>query len=208
MDKKDQLIANFSQENAVGFLLMCQMDGVPETLQLVVAATEFDEKAGGLRERGTYVIRALGVIEHRVSVGQFASLRFTEDHPLLYRYNDAPSALFFRGTPDDVNALLVDMLQAYASTFGPWRQIPEYLNQSKPLYTLLTSGGDMLGEMPKKLGDALVKTLEAHQLETKLIVDEALDKDEHERSQHRKALLIDDSYIIALDFSVDILGKA
>jgi len=208
VDKKEQLIADFSKESAVGFLLMSQLDAIPETIQLVVAATELDEAAGGLRERANYVIRAIGVIEHRLSLGQFATLQFSDDHPLLYRYNDAPCGLFFRGTPDDPNALLVDMLQAYATTFGPWRQIPEYLNQNKPLFNLLTSGGDLLGEMPKKLADNLVKALESHKLETKVMVDEGLDEDEHGRSQLRKVLLLDDSYIIALDFSVDILGKA
>ncbi len=208
MDKKEQLIADFSKENAVGFLLMSQLDAIPETIQLVVAATELDDKVGGLRERANYVIRAIGVVEHRLSMGQFVTLKFAEDHPLLYRYNDTPCGLFFRGTPDDPNALLVDILQAYAMTFGPWRQIPEYLNQNKPLFSLLTSGGDLLGEMPKKLADNLVKALEAHKLETKVITDEGLDKDEHGRSQLRKVLMLDDSYIIALDFSVDILGKA
>ncbi len=208
MDKKDQLIADFSKEKAVGFLLMAQLDAVPETIQLVVAATELDESVGGLRERANYVIRAIGVVEHRLSLGQFATLRFADDHPLLYPYNDVPCGLFFRGMPDDPNALLVDILQAYATTFGPWRQIPDYLNQSKPLFNLLTSGGDLLGEMPKKLADNLVKALEAHKLETKVIEGAGLDKDEHGRSQLRKVLLLDDSYAIALDFSVDILGKA
>jgi hypothetical protein len=33
-----------------------------------------------------------------------------------------------------------------------------------------------------------------------------LDADEHGRSQFRRALLIDDSYVVALDFSVETLG--
>lgn len=208
MTAREQLLGDLQRDGAVGVLLMVQMDGVPETLQFVVTTTVMDESRGGLREIGHYVIRAIGVIEHRVSVGMFGELRFVEgQHPLLYAYNSQPAALFFRGQAPDANALLVDVLQAYASTFGEWRQIPEYLNQNRPLLSLLGSSGDLLGEMPKPLANALVPVLEAHGLETKVMLGEApLDVDEHGRSQFRQALLIDDSYVVALDFSVETLG--
>lgn len=208
MSARDQLVNDLQRDGAVGVLLMVQMDGVPETLQFVVTTTVMDESVGGLREIGHYVIRAIGVIEHRVSVGMFGELRFVDgQHPLLYAYNSQPAALFFRGQAPDASALLVDVLQAYASTFGEWRQIPEYLNRNRPLLSLLASSGDLLGEMPKPLADALVPVLEAHGLETKVMLGEApLDSDEHGRSQFRQALLIDDSYVVALDFSVETLG--
>lgn len=206
---QEKLQQELSGDKAYGVLLMVQMDGVPETLQLVVATTELDEKAGGLRDKSRYVIRAIGVREHKISVGMFGSLEFTNDHPLLDQYNTTPVGLFFRGTPEDTNALLVDIFQAYSSTFGPWRQIPLYLNVNKPLLSLLGSGGDLLGEMPKPLSENLVKVLEQHNLEHKIIEGESpLDVDEHHRSQMMKALIIDDSYIVALDFTVEILGKA
>jgi hypothetical protein len=208
MSAREQLLSDLQRDGAVGVLLMVQMDGVPETLQFVVTTTVMDESRGGLRETGHYVIRAIGVIEHRVSVGMFGELRFVDGlHPLLYAYNSQPAALFFRGQALDANALLVDVLQAYASTFGEWRQIPEYLNRSRPLLSLLASSGDLLGEMPKPLADALTPVLERHGLETKVMLGEApLDADEHGRSQFRRALLIDDSYVVALDFSVETLG--
>lgn len=208
MSARDQLLSDLQRDGAVGVLLMVQMDGVPETLQFVVTTTVMDESRGGLREIGHYVIRAIGVIEHRISVGMFGELRFVDgQHPLLYAYNSQPAALFFRGQAPDANALLVDVLQAYASTFGEWRQIPEYLNRNRPLLSLLASSGDLLGEMPKPLADALTPVLETHGLETKVMLGEApLDVDEHGRSQLRQALLIDDSYVVALDFSVETLG--
>ncbi|MBC8171725.1 MAG: hypothetical protein H7X77_08630 [Anaerolineae bacterium] len=205
---QERLLDELAGDKAYGVLLMLQMDGVPETLQLVVATTELDEKAGGLRDKSRYLIRAIGVQEHRISVGMFGSLDFTNDHPLLDQYNTTPVGLFFRGTPDDTNALMVDILQAYATTFGPWRQIPQYLNVNKPLLSLLGSGGDLLGEMPKTLSEQLVKVLEQHELEHKIVEGESPDKlDEHNRSQMMKALIIDDSYIVALDFNVEVLGK-
>lgn len=208
MPKRDQLLSELQGDNAYGVLLMVQMDGVPETLQAVVVTTEYDEAAKGLRDKGRYVIRAIGVQEHRVSVGMFRSLRLTGDHPLLYAYNTTPAGLFFRGQAADPNALLVDILQAYAGVFGPWRQVPEYLNTSKPLLSLLASAGDMVGEMPKPLAEALAAAFAGHQLETKIVEGQApLVADEHGRSQLMQALLLDDSYIVAMDFTVETLGR-
>lgn len=208
MSKQEQLFSEMAAENAVGVLLMVQMDAVPETVQIVVATTVYDEQAGGLRDQSRYVIRAIGVQEHQVSVGIFHKLQILDDHPLIYQHNTTPVGLFFRGTPDDVNALMVDLLQAYASTFGPWRQIPQYLNTSRPLLTLLSSGGDLLGEMPGPLADNLVKALEQHGLETKIVAGQSpLEADEHGRTQLMKALILDDSYFVAMDFVVEQLGK-
>lgn len=201
MTTREQFLSELQGEDHYGVLLMAQMDAVPETMQIVVATTRMDEAAGGLRDQGRYVIRALGVREHRLSVGMFANLRLLDDHPLLYEYNTNPIGVFFRGTPAHPNDLVLDLFQAYASTFGPWRQIPTYLNLNKPLVDLVAGGGDMLGEMPKPLAERMAKVLEHHGLETKLI--------EGARTEPKlKALLLDDSYIVALDFSFDILGKA
>jgi hypothetical protein len=209
MPKRTQLLEDLRGDKDYGVFLMIQMDGVPETLQLVVTTTELDEKAGGLRDKRSYVIRAIGVQEHQVSVGLFRNLRIEEaSHPLLYQYNDTPVGLFFRGQPTDSNALLVDFIQAYAGTFGPWRQIPTYLNSNRPLFDLLSSSGDLVGEMPKPLADKLVPVFERHGLETKVVEGSTpTTSDEHGRTQHMKALIMDDSYIVAMDFTVEFLGR-
>jgi len=207
MPKREKLLAELSADEDYGIFLAIQMDAVPETLQLIVATARYDAAAGGLRERGQYVIRALGVVEHQVSVGMFARLQFVDEHPLLYQYNTPTVAMFFRGQPDNVYELVLDLEQAHVSTFGLWRDLPEYLNLSKPLVTLLNSGGDLLGQMPKPLAERMAKVLEHHGLEVKLGEAEFEAADEHGRSQLRKALMIDDSYVMALDFSVEELGR-
>jgi len=203
MSKLEQLLAEINTENGYGVFLMAQMDGVPDTLQFVVATTEYDAEVDGLRDKTRYVIRCIGVQEHRISVGMFRTMRVETDHPLLYEINSKPVGVFFRGTPDNASELVLDIFQGYASTFGPWRQIPTYLNTSKPLLDLVSRGGDLLGEMPKELAQAMEKVLGHHNLEAKLI--------EGERPAGTpivKALLLDESYVVAMDFSVDELGKA
>lgn len=202
-DKTQQLLDQINAETGYGVLLLSQMDGIPDTLQFIVATTEYDEQADGLRDRTRYVVRALGVQEHRISLGMFKSISITRDHPLIYEDNTDPVGVFFRGMPDNANELVLDIFQAYASTFGPWRQIPRYLNMNRPLVELVSSGGELLGEMPKPLAERMEKVLQHHKLETKLMQGKHPDG-----TPTVKALLMDDSYVVALDFSVDELGKA
>lgn len=202
-DKTQQLLDEINAENGYGVLLLSQLDSVPDTLQFIVATTIYDEQADGLRDKTRYIVRALGVQEHRVSMGMFKSISITREHPLIYEDNTNPVGLFFRGTPDNANELILDIFQAYASTFGPWRQIPRYLNMSKPLVNLVSGGGDLLGEMPKPLAERMEKVLQHHKLETKLMEGKHPDG-----TPKVKALLMDESYVVALDFSVDELGKA
>lgn len=201
-DKTRQLLDEVNTDNGYGVLLIAQIDAVPETLQLMIATTEYDAQVDGLRDKTRYVVRALGVQEHRLSLGMFKNLVVTQDHPLIYEMNTDPVALFFRGTPQNPNELVLDIFQGYASTFGPWRQIPRYLNVSKPLVDLVSSGGDLLGEMPQPLAERLEKILQHHRLETKLMNGKHPDG-----TPKVKALLLDDSYVVALDFSVDEMGK-
>lgn len=207
MPKKQQLLEEVGGETGYGILLMTQMDGVPDTLQLVVTTAEYDAEVDGLREKKHYVVRALGVREHRVSVGVFKTLEIHEgdSHPLLYTYNTPSLGVFFRGQPQHPEELVLDIFQGYASTFGPWRHIPQFINTNMPLLDLVKSGGHMLGEMPQPLAQRMEKVLQHHALETKLI--EAQHEDDHKPPPPAKVLLIDEGYVVAFDFSVDELGK-
>ncbi|GAB4314542.1 MAG: hypothetical protein Kow00117_06780 [Phototrophicales bacterium] len=199
-----QLMDEVNTEQGYGVFLMAQMDSAPDTLQFIIATTEFDETVNGLRDKHRYIVRCIGVQEHQIMLGMFKhiSLHQKEEHPLLYQYNTTPVGLFFRGNPTNVNELILDVFQGYASTFGQWRHIPDYLNVSKPLVDVFSSGGDLVGEMPKPLADRLDKILKHHQLETKIIEGER-----HKEMPYMKALLLDESYVVAIDFSVDKLGK-
>jgi hypothetical protein len=202
--KRQQLFDDLADEQDYGVLLLAQMGGVPNELQLLVQTAEYDASVEGLRERRRYVIRALGVREHKLSLGVFGRLALLDDHPLLYAHNTPKTAVFFRGRPDDIHELTLDLSQAHASTFGPWRLLADDVNHAAPLVDLLASGGGLLGEMPKPAAERMARVFEHHGMEAKLIEDpEFADTDEHGRSRHAQALLIDEGYVVALGFSVD-----
>ena len=211
MPKREQLLRELEGEQGYGVLLVAQMGGVPNELQLIVETARYDEAAQGLRPQHDYVIRALGVREHRFSLGVFGKLSFVEDHPLLYHHNTPRVAVYFDGKADDVYELVLDISQAYVSTFGQWRHLVESqedINRALPLVDLLSSGYGLLGTMPKSLAERMAKVLAHHHVSASLTEDTSFEtQDEYGRSKLAKLLLLDQSYLIALDFSVEQMGK-
>lgn len=169
MPARDQFFADIAPDNRQAALLVAQVGAAPNELQLITQVAEYDEAAQGLRPIRSYIIRVLGVLEHRiVNFGMTVeTVMLVDEHPLLFEYVESPTAVFFKGEVGNVDALTLDIAQAHATTFGPWRHFPEYLNMQQPLHTLLSSGGGLLGQMPAPLAGQMVKVLEKHGLETK-----------------------------------------
>ncbi|QPC83567.1 hypothetical protein G4Y79_04055 [Phototrophicus methaneseepsis] len=211
MDKRDQFLADVAGDDHHAALLVAQVGAMPTEIQLIVDVARYDESVDGLRPLRSYIIRVVGAIEHGISdLGTTSDdVRLLTRHPLLYQYTDEAAALFFRGRPDDANALALDIAQAHASTFGPWRHFPEYINPAQSLLTLLTSGGGLLGQMPKSLADALVPVLTHHGLETKVMLDvpQVAKAEGPLRDQDLQVLLIGHSYFVSYAFSFDEVGK-
>lgn len=211
MPQRQQLISQLQGEHDYGVLLLAQMGGVPNEIQLMIETAVFDEAAGGLRPRGNFIIRALGVREHRVELGVFGALEFAADHVLLHHHNTPRVAVHFDGKPDKLNELILDISQVYISTYGRWRNVAEIrddLNTTMPLTDLLSTGFGLLGTMPKPLADKMAVVLAHHGIKSSLAEDSSYEAvDEHGRSRHAQALLIDKGYVVALDFSVEPLGR-
>jgi hypothetical protein len=205
MPEREQLLSELANENDVGVLLLAQMGGVPNELQVIVQTAQYDAAAQGLRERTAYIIRVLSVREHRVTLGLFPRLFFADQHPILLHHNEPLTAVYFEGRPADVNELALDIHQAHASTFGPWRELAQDLNREQPLVNLLGSGGGLLGQMPRSAAERMARVLAHHQLQARLepLEDARAPVDEHGRSQMWRLLGIGDSYFVALDFAVD-----
>lgn len=209
MPDREKLLAELQGENDIGVLLMAQMGGIPNELHLFIQTAQYDESVKGLRERAGYVIRVLSVREHRLSLGLFNRLFFAVQHPILLHHNEPRVQVLFEGYPADVHELVLDISQAHASTFGPWRELAADINREKPLVDLLKSGGGLLGDMPKTAALRMAKVLEHHGMVAKLLGAEAErpPTDEHGRSTLWKLLAVGDSYFVALDFAVDQMGK-
>jgi hypothetical protein len=209
MPKTQQLLEELQGEKNYGIFLAAQMGGAPNELQLIVQTAYFDDTAQGLRERNTYIVRVLGVREHRITLGIFGNLFFAggEDHPILFHHNTPRVAVQFEGRPKDINELVLDIHQAYVLTFGPWRELAGDINRSQPLVNLLSSDQGTLGTFPKPAAERMVKVLQHHGLMVSTDEQPFETEDEHGRSRLMKMLGIGDSYFVAVDYSVEQMGK-
>jgi len=208
MPQREALLSEVNGDDEVGILLLAQLGGVPNELQLFIQTAMYDDAVKGLRDRSNYIIRVLGVREHRLSLGIFGTLFFSEAHPILLHHNEPKTDVYFEGQPEDNNALVLDLIQAHASTFGPWREFAGDLNREIPLSDLLKRGEGRLGTMPRSAAERMQRVLAHHGMQSRLDSDDAREStDEHGRSTQWKLLGIGDSYFVALDFAVDTMGK-
>ena len=169
MSQQEQFLADMTHADHHLAVLVAQVGATPNELQLMVEVARLDEAAGGLRRVRNYIIRVLGVLEHRIvnfgtTVNQVA---LVDDHPLLYEYVERPTAVFFKGAVANPDGITLDIAQAHATTFAHWRRFPEYLNVQQPLQTLFASGGGLIGQMPESLAVQIIKVLEHYGLEHK-----------------------------------------
>lgn len=208
MPKREQLFNDMQGENRQAALLIAQVGGMPTELQLVLQTADYDASSGGLRPLRSYIIRVLGALEHRVvNLGTTVNeLKLETNHPLLYEYIEKPAAVFFRGKPKDTHEIVLDIAQTHASTFLGWRHFPQYLNVEQPLATLFNSGGGLVGQMPSSLADRMVKVLEKHGLEHKVMYGEPHAKPPLP-DQQLAVLMIGESYFVSFAFSIEEMGK-
>jgi hypothetical protein len=207
MPQTEQFFADLQGENRQAALLVAQVGAAPTELQLICQIAEFDEAVQGLRPIRSYIIRALGILEHRIvnfgtTVG---NVEILTEHPLLDEYTKTPTAVFFRGKAENPDALVLDIAQAHAQTFFPWRHFPQYLNTEQALSSLIESGGGLLGQMPAPLAERVLKVLAHHKLETKTAEGTPYIK-VHDNpallQMALKVLLFGGSYFVAYGFSI------
>lgn len=207
MPHTEQFFADLAGENRQAALLVAQVGASPNELQLIIQIAEYDESVAGLRPIRSYIIRVLGVLEHQiVNFGTTVNdIQIVDDHPLLYEYTQKPTAVFFRGEVENPDSVVMDIAQAHATTFFPWRHFPHYLNTEQSLSALFEAGGGLLGQMPAPLADSLVKVLTHHGLEHKIAEGDPYIKlhDNPALLQTTlKVLLFGASYFVSYGFSI------
>lgn len=207
MPDSAQFFADLEDENRQLALLVAQVGASPNELQLITQVAEYDASVEGLRPVRSYIIRVLGVLEHRINnFGVTANdIQLLDEHPLLHEYTTKPTAVFFRGTPQNPESVVMDIAQAHATTFFPWRHFPQYLNTDQPLGSLFESGGGLIGQMPAPLAERVIKILQHHNLEYKTAEGEPYIKKHDNPALLQSALqvlTIGSSYFIGYGFSI------
>jgi hypothetical protein len=194
-----EIVDILETDHKIGILLAAQMGATPQELQLIVQTAHYDNDAQTVTTEESFVIRCIGVQEHRVSLGMFNRLLVVEDHPLLWHHNSTYQEVYFRGQTDDVDGLMLELNQLYGQHYGIYRSLADDLNRRAPLGTILANGHGMLGEMPQPMAEKVKGLFERYGLSVSFLASQ-----QHEPSPYdSKLVVIDDSYFIAHMFSAD-----
>lgn len=213
-DNLKKIIEALQPEENLGVLIASQMGGTPREVQIIIQTTQYEAEKDALKATGQYIIRALGVVEHRLSLGLFNKLVLSNDNPLLYRHNSEQVQVYFRGTPENIDGFLIDLNQLYGQTYGvfdPNMRMADELNRALPLYNLLKTGQGLLATTPQPFAEKLQKLLTRHNMTCNFIEVEDEHHHEGEEDHHHdityQLLVMDDSYFIAQLFSADPMGN-
>lgn len=192
------LVEELQKEDRVGILLAAQMGGTPEEIQLIIQVAIYHPDDESLQPQKAYVVRCFGVREQRLSLGIFGTMAHSVDNPLLWNHNSLYHQVYFRGVPDDVNSLMLDLNQVYGQHYGPFRTLADDLNLIRPLGGLLTTGYGLLGEMPEPMANRVADILRRHGLTVGMLPAE---QDSPPVLFH--LLVMDDSFIVAQMYSAE-----
>jgi hypothetical protein len=214
-----KILSELAPDEHLGVILLAQVGATPQEIQVILQTTQYDSEKDGLKVIGQYVIRCIGTVEQRLSLGLFNHIAFSTHNPLLHRYNEKTVQVYFRGQPAQIDSLMLDLHQAYEETYSTYRHLVDEVNRRRPLGSLLSEGYGMLGEMALPFAQKVKSLLARHQMTTHFLEVED-DHDHHHEHDHDhgpfprvhshdlqyQLLVLDDSYIIAQMFSADPMG--
>ncbi len=196
----DQLFNEMHVEDAVGLMLAAQLAETPDDVQIIVRTTVFDKSIGGLRDQNQYAIKATKVAEHKLTLGLFDHIAFIDDHPLLYHHNAPRLCVFVSSRAESADAVMHDIEDVHTEVYDTWRDLPMDLNSLSTPEQVLDTGFGLLGEMPEPFAKAVADVLNRHGVKHNLVTEE------EPPSQAMKLLAIDDSYLVAAEFSIELIS--
>lgn len=196
----EKLIETLHDDHKLGLILLAQMGGTPEEVQMMVQIADYDEEKDAIKpDPKVYLLRCLGVQEHRLSLGFFNRMVLVEDHPLLWHHNFPFQQIYFRGEPTNIDELMLALSQLYGQLYGKFRNLADDLNLAVPLGTLLAGGYGLLGEMPLPLANTVKSLLEQYGLTVNFVESET------DEPPGFKLLVMDDTYFIGQIFNAEPL---
>lgn len=134
----------------------------------------------------------------------FSDIQLMHKHPLLWKYNDFQSSLFFNGAAEDQYRLFWSLYRAHRNKYEDLLPFDTYLNTAflERDYFLPSSG--IFAKGPRKLMNIYAECLEKEGIQcsqTNIAPPMLWDGSKYtEGFQHPKILFLNNSFIIADDF--------
>jgi hypothetical protein len=143
----------------------------------------------------------------QVSTDTACFMEHTNDHSLLWEYNDLQASLYFTGAPDDIYKLYWDLHNIHTYLYGSRLGVEKYLNTGRKFDDLMKAQYGLLANGPKKLLTKLAECLQKHGVKS-TIVNERKPSfwNGHKyvaELRELSLLFIGDSYFIAEEFKAE-----
>lgn len=189
----------------------------PEDISISITKLDFETNklnfilrvAGfGYNDEDNYDCRwTVNVVQYRtskISLDFASSISISDTHPLLWKFSDKQSELYFNGDCNDADKLFLDLYRTHKVYFEGLTDFEDTINQPDNFEQLLKSKNGLLATGPNKLMNVYADVLAKHGLTYSITGDRVptfWDGEKHVvETGHAKVLFIDSSYIVGDDF--------
>ena len=144
--------------------------------------------------------------QSKISLDFASTFQISTDHPILWKFSDNQSELYFSGHCSDANKLFIDLYKINLSLFENLIPFEDTIHFANDFEFLMKSSSGLLAKGPNKLMVKYAEVLERYSLNFSLIGDRMptyydWDKELHIiETGNAKVLFIDNSFIVADDF--------
>jgi hypothetical protein len=171
-------------------------------LTLTLTLRSFDDN---LHEGWT--VEAKGVRRSRVALGDCdGPWELSQDHVLLWPFNQPRASLYFNGKTADWSGLLGELFEVHHALVNDWLSFGECLRQLGRLHELSSAGHGLLAEGPQSLIEAYAERLRARRMAPSILTDPPKRWDGSrwiDETGQLVVMTLGESFVVAEDFDFE-----
>ena len=169
---------------------------------------EFSVRTGNEDEHQLWEAQISGTRDELIKSDWADRLQLLEDHPLLWRFNDIQSELYFSQSTDRPYELINSVLEIHRKTVGNWYRLNEFINYGNLSFVdLCKSSNALFAKGPKKILTEYAGVLREFQMKPNLFGDRNpkrwADNKWVDETETLQILIIEESYVIAESFDFE-----
>ncbi|MEQ9440036.1 MAG: hypothetical protein RIG62_13355 [Cyclobacteriaceae bacterium] len=169
---------------------------------------EFTVRTGIDDEHQLWEAQITGVREELIKSDWADQMKLLEDHPLLWRFDDIQSELYFSQSTDRPYELISSILETHQKIVSNWYSLNEFINYGHLSFIdLCKSSNALFAKGPKKILSEYASILDAFNMRPNLFGDHNpkrwVDKKWVDETETLQILIIGKTFVIAENFDFE-----
>lgn len=149
-----------------------------------------------------WILEAKVYKESRIALGPIAGTIVEEDHPLLWKFTDVSSELYYNGECQTPANLISDLYKLELELFENFQSFGHYLNGGD-IFRLLDASSGLFARGPHRLIMKYAGLLAKYDIDTSIIPENPLHVETgRDNSRPKILLLTNHCYVIAEEFNL------